>query len=109
LQGLDMTSGELINEARKECKNPLTCISQSTCSKICRGCVPHVEPLRGGPPRSITLAQQQACVRTITIVGLNNVVDLRNTLSEESNVVICWLRLVLGEGWRISITSSSCK
>ena len=43
LQGLDMTSGELVNGARKECKNPLTCISQPTCSRIHRECSPHVE------------------------------------------------------------------
>ena len=43
-------------------------ISQSTCFRICKECVPHVEP---------------------------------------SNLV--WLSwLVLGEGWRISMTSSSC-
>ena len=88
MQGLDMTSGELINGARKECENPITCISQFTCSRIYRECVPHVEPLRGGRPRSVTLAQRQACARTITIGGLDNVVDSRNALSEELNVVV---------------------
>jgi hypothetical protein len=29
-------------------------ISQSTCSRICRDCVPHVEPSRGGCPSNIT-------------------------------------------------------
>ena len=29
--------------------------SQSTCSRICRECVPHVEPSKGRCPRRITL------------------------------------------------------
>ena len=62
--------------------------SQSTCSRIHRECVPHLEPSRGGCPRSITLAQQQVCVRAITIGGLDNDVDMRNALSEHLNVVV---------------------
>ena len=74
-------------------------------------------------PRSITHAQWQACVRAITIGGLNNVGDSRNALSEHLNVVVSTdtmrcalhevglesLEKVLGEEWRISITSSSCE
>ena len=63
-------------------------MSQSTCSRIHRSCVPQVEPSRGGHPRSITPAQQQACVRAITFGGLNNDVDMRNALSEHLNVVV---------------------
>jgi transposase len=57
-------------------------ISQSTCFKIRRECVSHVESSRGGCPRNITHAQQQMCVRAITISGLDNVVDVRNALSK---------------------------
>ena len=63
-------------------------ISQSTCSKICRACVPHVEPSRGGCAKSITLAQRRACVRAIIVGGLDNVVDMRNALSEHLNVAV---------------------
>ena len=51
-------------------------------------CVYHVEPSRGGCPRSTTLAQQRACVRTIIIGGLGNVVDVGNALSEHLNVAV---------------------
>ena len=36
-------------------------ISQSTCSRICRECVPYREPSRGGHPRNITLLNNE-CV-----------------------------------------------
>ena len=53
-------------------------ISQSTCSRICRESVPHVEPSRGGRPRTITHAQRQAHVRAIIVGGLDNVVDAKS-------------------------------
>ena len=55
-------------------------IPQSSCSKIRRECVPHVEPSKGGHLRSITPTQRRACVRAITVGGLDNVVDARNAL-----------------------------
>ena len=100
---------------------------QSKCYMIWRERVPCVELSRKGHPRSITHAQWRACVRTITIGGLNNVVDVRNALSEHLNVVAstntmrCALHevglgslqkewgMLLDEEWRISITSSSCE
>ena len=57
-------------------------ISQSTCYRTCRECVSHVEPSRGGHPKSTTRAQQRACARAITVGGLDNVVDMKNALSE---------------------------
>ena len=63
-------------------------ISQSTSFRVCRECVPHVEPQRVGRPRSITPTQQQACVKAIIDDGLDNVVDVRNALSEHLNVVV---------------------
>ena len=60
-------------------------ISQSTRFRIHRECVPHMEPSRGGCPRSITFAQCQACVRAITFGGLYNVLDMRNALSEHQH------------------------
>ena len=57
-------------------------ISQSTCSRICKVRVSHVEPSRGGHPRSITLAQRRACVKAITIGGLDTNVDMRNVLTK---------------------------
>ena len=63
-------------------------ISQSTCSRICRECVLHVEPSRGGCPRSITPTHQQSCVRVIVVGGLDNVVDMRNPFNEHLNVVV---------------------
>ena len=53
-------------------------IFESTCSRIHRECVPHVEPSRGG----------RACVRAITVGGLDNVVNVRNALNEHLNVVV---------------------
>ena len=64
-------------------------IFQSTCSRIHRECVRHVEPSKGGCPRSITLAQRRVCVRAITIGGLDNVVDVRNALSEHQYSEAC--------------------
>ena len=61
--------------------------SQSTSYRICREHVPHVEPSRGERPKNIILAQQQACVRAITIGGLYCVIDVRYALSEHLNVV----------------------
>ena len=55
---------------------------------ICRECAPHVESSSEGHPRSITHAQRQACVKAIIVVGLENVVDMRNILSEHLNVVV---------------------
>ena len=43
----------------------------------------------GGRPRTITLAQQEACVGAITIGGLDNVVDVRNALSEHQHNEAC--------------------
>jgi transposase len=63
-------------------------ISQSTCSRICRVCVPYVEPSRGGHSRSTTLAQHRACVKTITVGGLDYDVDMRNGLTKHLNVVV---------------------
>ena len=62
-------------------------ISQSTRSRIYRECVPYAEPAKGGRSRSITLVQWQACVRTISIGGLDDVVDVRNALGEQLKVV----------------------
>ena len=47
-----------------------------------------MEPSKEGRPRSITLAQRQVCVRAIAIGGLDNVVDVRNALSEHLKVVV---------------------
>ena len=55
---------------------------------IHKGCIPHMEPSRGGRPRSITPTQRRACVRAITIGGLDNAIDARNALSEHLNVVV---------------------
>jgi hypothetical protein len=33
-------------------------------------------------------AQQQTCVRAITVGGLDNVIDVRNALSEHLNVIV---------------------
>ena len=63
-------------------------ISQFTCSRICRECVPHVEPSREGCPRSIALAQRQVCKRAIVVGGLDNVVNMRYALSEHLSVVV---------------------
>ena len=63
-------------------------ISQSTCSRICIECVPHVEPLRGGHLKAITPAQRGACVRAITTSGLDNVVDTKYVFSEHLNVAV---------------------
>ena len=49
---------------------------------------PHVEPSRGGRPRSITLAQIQVCVKSIKIGELDDDVDVTNALSEHLNVVV---------------------
>ena len=46
-----------------------------------------MEPPRGGCPRSITHAQHQTYVKTITFGGLDNVIDMRNALGENLNVV----------------------
>ena len=62
--------------------------SQFTCSRICRECVPYMEPSRRGCPRSSTPAQQRVCVRAITVGGVDNVVDVRNALNEHLNVVV---------------------
>ena len=74
----------LLQHGRSNCWG----ISQSTCYRIRKEYVPHVEPSRGGRPKSITPAQRQACVRAIIIGGLDNVVDTRNALSEHLNVVV---------------------
>ena len=62
--------------------------SQSTCCRIRRVCVPHVDPSKEGRPRSITPTQWQACLRAITVDGLHNIIDARNALSEHLNVVV---------------------
>jgi len=59
-----------------------------TCSRICREYVPHVEPFQGRCPRSINLVQQRACVRAITVGGLDHDVDMRNPLNEYLNMVV---------------------
>jgi predicted transcriptional regulator len=63
-------------------------ISQSTCSRICREYVPHVEPFQGRCLRSINLVQQRACVRAITVGGLDNDVDMRSPFNEYLNMVV---------------------
>ena len=62
-------------------------MSQCTCFRICKECVPHVGPSRRGHPRTITLAQRRVCMRAIKIGGLNNVVGVRDVSSEHLNVV----------------------
>ena len=47
-----------------------------------------MEHSRGGHPRNITPAQRRECVRVMTIGGLDNVVDVRNVLSEHLDVVV---------------------
>ena len=79
----------LLQHGRSICEvSKLLGTSQSTCSTICRECVPHVEPSGGGCPKSITVAQRWAYVRAITVGGLDNVVDMRNALSEHLNVIV---------------------
>ena len=79
----------MLQHGRSTCEVPkLLGISRSTCSRIHEERVPHVELSRGGHPSSITPTKQRACVRAITIGGLNNVVDMRNALSEHFNVVV---------------------
>ena len=51
-------------------------------------CVPHVEPSRGGRSKNIMLAQRHECVRAIRVSGLDNLVDMRNALSEQLNVIV---------------------
>ena len=63
-------------------------ISQSTCSRIRRECVPHVAPARGGHPKNISPTQRRASVRATTIGGLDNVYDMRNALREHLNMVV---------------------
>ena len=66
---------------RRTCEmSKLLGISQSTCSKIHREYILHVEPSKGGHLRSIAPTQRRAYVRAITIGGLYNVVDARNAL-----------------------------
>jgi hypothetical protein len=96
-------------------------ICQSKCYRICKERVPRVEPSRKGHPRSITHAQWRACVRAITIGGLNNVVDVRNASIEwalecgseyqQNEVCTSWSRywvirgefyLVSGEQWAVT-------
>ena len=47
-----------------------------------------MEPSRGGHPRSITPAQQRACVKTIIVGGLDYDVDMRNALTKHLNVAV---------------------
>ena len=69
----------MLQHGRSTCVvSKLLGISQSTCSRIRKTCVTHVEPSRGGRPRSITFAQRRVCVRAITIGGPNNVAVVRN-------------------------------
>ena len=49
---------------------------------------PHVERLRGGRLRSLTHVQRRACIRAITVDGLNTAVDVKNALSEQLNMVV---------------------
>ena len=63
-------------------------ISQSTCSRIWREYAPHVERLKGSRLRSFTIVQRRACIRAITLERLNIVVHVKNTLSEQLNVVV---------------------
>jgi transposase len=63
-------------------------IFQSTCSRICREYVSCVESSRWGRTRNITPAQQRVRLRAIIDGGLDNVVDVRNALSEHLNVVV---------------------
>ena len=63
-------------------------IYESTCSRICNECLPHVEPSGRGHPRSTTPIQRRVCVRAITVGELNNnVVDVKNALTEDLNMV----------------------
>ena len=39
-------------------------------------------------PKKITPAQRRRCVKTITIGGLDTIVDMGNVLSEHLNVVV---------------------
>ena len=64
-------------------------ISQPTCFRIHRESVPQVEPSRGGCPQKITPTQRRVCVTTITIGGLDNVVDVTNALSEHQHNEAC--------------------
>ena len=41
--------------------------------------------------------QRRACVRAITVDGLHNVVDVRNALSEQVNVIVSIMRHELYE------------
>ena len=61
-------------------------ISLSTCSRIRKECVPHVEPSRGWHPRSITPTQWQGYVRAITVGGIDSVVNVRKSLSEHQHM-----------------------
>ena len=81
----------LLQHGRSTCEvSKLVSISQFTCSRICRECAPHVEePSRGGCSRSITLTKQRACVRAITIDGLDSDVDVRTALSEHQHNEAC--------------------
>jgi hypothetical protein len=63
-------------------------ISQSTCSRIRRECVPHVKLSKGGHPKSTTLTPRWAHVRAIIVGGLDNVVYMRIALSEHMNVAM---------------------
>ena len=47
-----------------------------------------VEPSRGERTRNITPAQQRVRLRAIIVGGLDNVVDVRNAMSEHLNVVM---------------------
>ena len=47
-----------------------------------------MELSRRGCPRSIAHAPQRVCVRTITVGGLDNVIDVRTALNELLNVVV---------------------
>ena len=64
-------------------------ISQSTCFRILQGCALHVKCLREGHPRSFISVQRQACIRTITLDGLDIVVDVKNALTKQLNMVVC--------------------
>ena len=63
-------------------------ISQSTCSRIPRECVPRVELQKEGAQDASPLRNGQTCVRAIIAGGLYNIVDKRNALSEHLNVVV---------------------
>ena len=84
-----MNAIALLQYGRSTCEvSKFLGISQSTCSRIQREYASHVERLRGGHPKSFTLVQRRACIKAITLNGVNIVVDVKNALNEQLNMVV---------------------